>query len=125
MSNKVCQICGQEKPAEAFSKSYPKRKRKRCRDCVLEQARKRRKLKPKLNGHAPVIITDDPVFNPLPDFLQEGKPQEPDWEQRRYDLALAIFHKLSASDFHNPGIAARRAKEAATTFINLMRDQDT
>ena len=119
MSNKVCQICGQEKPAEAFSRSYPNR----CRDCVAEQARKRRKLKPKLNGeHAPVIITDDPVFNPLPDFLQEAKPQEPDWEQRRYDLALAIFHKLTASDFKNAAPAAKRAKEAATTFINVMQD---
>lgn len=119
MSNKVCQICGQEKPAEAFSKSYPNR----CRDCVAEQARKRRKLKPKLNGeHAPVIIIDDPVFNPLPDFLQEAKPQEPDWEQRRYDLALAIFYKLTASDFKNAAAAAKRAKEAATTFINVMQD---
>ena len=118
MSTKVCQICGQEKPAEAFSKSYPNR----CRDCVAAQTRKRRK-KAKLNGkEAPVIITDDPVFNPLPDFLQEGKPQEPDWEQRRYDLALAIFHKLSATNFSNAWIAAKKAKEAATTFINQMRD---
>lgn len=118
MSNKVCQICGQEKPAEAFSKSYPNR----CRDCVAAQSRKRRK-KAKLNGkQAPVIITDDPVFNPLPDFLQEAKPQEPDWEQRRYDLALAIFQKLL--DRHTPEIAARSAKETATIFINKMRDQE-
>lgn len=120
MSNKVCQICGQEKPAEAFSKSYPNR----CRDCVAAQTRKRR-IKAKLNGkQAPVIIPDDPVFNPLPDFLQEGKPQEPDWEQRRYDLALAIFHKLTASDFRNSATAAKRAKEAAAIFINLMRDKE-
>lgn len=46
MSNKVCLICGQEKPADAFSKSYPNR----CRDCVAEQTRARRQQKAKLNG---------------------------------------------------------------------------
>lgn len=121
MSNKVCQICGQEKPAEAFSKSYPNR----CRECVAEQARKRRKLKPKLNGkHAPVIITDDPVFNPLPDFLQEAKPQEPDWEQRRYDLALSIFLNNLYNERYTPGMAAKEARDAADQFIDIMQAKE-
>lgn len=121
MSNKVCQICGQEKPAEAFSKSYPNR----CRECVAEQARKRRKLKPKLKGnHAPIIITDDPVFNSLPDFLQEDKPKEPDWEQRRYDLALGIFLNYLYNERYTPADAANEARDAADQFINTMQTKE-
>lgn len=41
MTTKTCQICGQEKPAEAFSKSYPNR----CRECVAEAARDKRQAK--------------------------------------------------------------------------------
>ena len=115
MSTKTCQICGQEKPAEAFSKSYPNR----CRECVAEQTRQRRKG----NGiHATTVILDDPI---LPDFLREApRPEEDKWEDRHYKLALALFFKLLASDDSNAEIAATRAKSAADIFINIMQDND-
>lgn len=120
MSNKVCQICGQEKAADAFSKSYPNR----CRDCVAEQARARRQQKAKVNGKkAPVVITDDPIYSPLP-YISQEPPQTPDWEGRHYKIALALFFKLLASDASNAGIAARRAKDAADKFINILQDNN-
>lgn len=113
MSTKVCQICGQEKPAEAFSKSYPNR----CRECVAEQARTRQNNGKTIN----TVILDDPL---LPDFLKDAQPAEDKWEDRHYKLALALFFKLLASDASNAGIAARRAKDAADKFINIMQDND-
>ena len=53
MTTKTCQICGQEKPAEAFSKSYPNR----CRECVAEAARDKRQAK----AGAPPIIDSCPT----------------------------------------------------------------
>ena len=114
MSTKTCQICGQEKPAAAFSKSYPNR----CRECVAKQTRQRRKD----NGiQAKTVILDDPI---LPDFLREAPHPEDKWEDRHYKLALALFFKLLATDASNAEIAAARAKEAADKFINIMQDND-
>lgn len=120
MSNKVCQICGQAKPAEAFSKSYPNR----CRECVAEQARGRRQ-RAKINGkEARVIITDDPICNPLPDFIKRAKHQEPDWEQRRYDLALSIFLNCLYNEHLTPEQAAKEARDAADQFINIIKPKN-
>ncbi len=114
MTTKTCQICGQEKPAEAFSKSYPKR----CRECVAKEARAKRKNK----GDSLQIVDNSQL---LPDFLREDMdPQRDEWEDRHYKLALALFFKFLASDGSNAGIAASRAKDAADKFITIMRDNE-
>lgn len=113
MSNKVCQICGQEKPAEAFSKSYPNR----CRECVAEAARNKRQKK----ADAPLIIDNSHL---LPDFLRDDiAPQGDKWEARHYDLALSLFQRY-LEDFADPAEAAKFAKNAADKFINIMQDND-
>lgn len=114
MTTKTCQICGQEKPAEAFSKSYPNR----CRECVAEAASDKRQAK----AGAPPIIDNSHL---LPDFLRDDiAPQRNEWEERHYKLALALFFKFLASDGSNAGIAASRAKDAADKFITIMQDND-
>ena len=56
METKKCEVCGQNLPLSAFSKSY----KGRCKECVAKQTREKR------NG---IIATD--------------KPKQIDWEQRR------------------------------------------
>jgi len=58
METKKCEVCGQNLPLSAFSKSY----KGRCKECVAKQTREKR------NG---IIATD--------------KPKQIDWEQRRYE----------------------------------------
>ena len=108
MSTKVCQICGLEKPAEAFSKSYPHR----CRECVAADAREKRQ-------EGKVMITGEPQYLPIAAPAVYVKPK-PDWEARHYDLALALFHRFLDNCGSNAEEAARSAKEAADEFINIM-----
>ena len=58
METKKCEVCGQNLPLSAFSKSY----KGRCKECVAKQTREKR------NG---IIATD--------------KPKQIDCEQRRYE----------------------------------------
>lgn len=119
MSTKICQICGQEKSAEAFSKSYPHR----CRECVAGATRDRRQAA-KMNGlEGKVIITDEPRCMPIAPPTIYVKPH-PDWEARHFDLALALFHRFLDGCGSNAEEAARIAKEAADEFINIMQDKD-
>lgn len=114
MSTKICEICGQEKPAEAFSKSY----RNRCRDCVAEQTRNARQAKQTKPEPEP-----DPAA-----VIPEATA--PDWEARHYALALSLFGKFVGDNYLN-GIGsegfkemARMAKQGADEFITIMRGQE-
>lgn len=108
MSNKICVVCHQEKPAEAFSKSY----KNRCRDCVAKLARQKR-----LNKNNSQI---QPDWDNIPGDLLETQP---DWEARRYDLALSLFREsISIGGWLSAKEAAADALETATTFINTLKN---
>ena len=108
MSNKICEVCGQEKPAEAFSKSY----KNRCRQCVAELARYKR-----LHRDNSQI---QPDWDNIPGDLLETQP---DWERRRYDLALSLFREsISIGGWLSAKEAAADALETATTFINTLKN---
>ncbi len=116
METRTCKICGQEKPAEAFSKSYPKR----CRECVATEARERRKAK---TDKGLLTYEGEPQEAwLLPDFLRPAA-QEDKWEARHYELALCLFHRYF-EDYGDPAEAAKFAKDAADKFINIMQDSD-
>lgn len=115
METRTCEICGQEKPAEAFSKSYPKR----CRECVATEARERRKAK---TDKGLLTYEGEPQEAwLLPDFLRPAS-QEDKWEERRYKLAENRFIKNLETT--NPTLAAKTAKYEADMFIKIMRDPD-
>ena len=108
MNNKICEVCGQEKPAEAFSKSY----KNRCRDCVAEQARQKRQNKDTGKGQ--------PDGDDTPGTVLETQP---DWELRRYALALSLFREsISIGGWLSAKEAAADAVETATTFINAIKN---
>lgn len=110
---KKCEVCGETKPLEDFSKSY----RNRCKPCVAEMRRKNRIVsdmtrKPKdseykkarikqtgevvevrpLGFHAkcniPMFRTKD--CREVPQYALQFEP-EIDWEQRRYEIAKSIM----------------------------------
>lgn len=102
--NRKCEVCGQTKADGEFSKAYPNR----CKKCVAQKARESRAAKSVQEDMAGIIIPGT-VLDSLPD-----------WEQRRYDLALTIF--LNELSTGSAGIvAARHAREAADNFIKEMK----
>lgn len=48
---------------------------------------------------------------------------QPDWEQRRYDLALTIFLE-ALHDGEPPLLAAQQARDAADNFITTMQETE-
>lgn len=108
MSNKICEVCGQEKPAEAFSKSY----KNRCRQCVAELARYKR------------LHRDNSQIQPDWDNItSELLESQPDWEARRYSLALSLFRSnLEPCGCCDPQEAATEAVTAANIFINTIKN---
>lgn len=80
---KTCEICGQQKSSDAFSKAYTHR----CKDCVNKATRAKRLLekeeyKPKLTIPIPPI----------------------DWEQRRYEVAKSVLNGLIANANYMNGL---------------------
>lgn len=76
MTKRKCEICGQIKGQAEFSKSY----RNRCKECVAEMARESRGAAKTAAENLAKIST-----------LRLASPTQPDWEQRRYEIALALF----------------------------------
>lgn len=72
---KRCEICGEIKPIEAFSKSY----KNRCKDCVAEQARENRRA--------------EKEFNEIRKVRQSlgWDKNDIDWEQVRIQAAIAAM----------------------------------
>ena len=77
--SKRCEVCGQLKPVEDFSKSY----KNRCKKCVASMSRMRRDScsEKKAEEYRKIMETPDPIAD---NFLI-------DWEQRRYELAKSAM----------------------------------
>lgn len=108
MAKRICEICGRPTAEADFSKSY----KHRCKECVAREAREARQVK--AEG------TDDLLNIDIPGTVLDGQPN---WEQRRYDVALTIF----LNDL-NQGVtlhyAVQHAREAADLFINAIRGNE-
>lgn len=109
MAKRTCEICGRPTAEADFSKSY----KRRCKECVARGAREARQGK--AEGSDSLLDID------IPGTVLDGQPN---WEQRRYDVALTIFlNELERGQpFH---IAARNAREAADKFINEIREYES
>lgn len=144
---KKCEVCGEIKPLEDFSKSY----RNRCKPCVAEMRRKSRIVsdmtrKPKdseykkarikqtgevvevrpLGFHAkcniPMFRTKD--CREVPQYALQFEP-EIDWEQRRYEIAkdvtAAMYSKETEGKYSNPEMIADLAIRVATILTDKLK----
>lgn len=103
-----CEICGRPTAEGDFSKSY----KHRCKECVAEATRKDRATKNK-------TIKDIKDFPEVPGTILN---MQPDWEQRRYEVARDIFMNLMIVEHMSPNCAAEQAAVAANAFITALRD---
>lgn len=144
---KKCEVCGEIKPLEDFSKSY----RNRCKPCVAEMRRNSRIVsnmtrKPKdseyktariklsgevvevrpLGFHAkcniPMFRTKD--CREVPQYALQFEP-EIDWEQRRYEIAkdvtAAMYSKETEGKYSNPEMIADLAIRVATILTDKLK----
>jgi hypothetical protein len=130
MQTKKCEICGEYKPVNEFSKSYPHR----CKACVAERtrlSRKAEKTKPTIKARIKDTdeIVDVAICNKtngkevstyrLPDgrivsgdYLDFSIEKKIDWEARRFELVkTCLYGILSAPD------AELTLKELADTCV--------
>lgn len=86
MAKRTCEICGRPTDEADFSKSY----KRRCKECVAREARKARAAKTGVEGETEYIRIPGTCLD-----------DTPDWEQRRYEIALAMFaspYQLTAEE---------------------------
>ena len=81
METRKCTVCGKEKPLSEMSKSYPTR----CKECVAEHTR----------------LVRQRAKNQQEEPLTPAEPHI-DWEQRRYEIAKAIYPEVIKAT-HRPG----------------------
>ncbi len=107
-----CEICGQQKNEAEFSKSY----KHRCKECVAEAARAERAAKSKNTNE-----TLKNVLKILPEVPGTILDTQPDWEQRRYEVAKEIFFNM-IGNYQPPHLAAKQAAAAANAFIKALQE---
>lgn len=108
MAKRTCEICGRPTDDADFSKSY----KRRCKECVAREAREARAVKTATEG--------EPEYIRIPGTCLDDTP---DWEQRRYDLALTIFLE-ALHEGELPHTAAQQARDAADNFITIMQETE-
>jgi len=102
--SKRCEVCGQFKPVEDFSKSY----KNRCKKCVASMSRMRRDScsEKKAEEYRKIMETPDPIAD---NFLI-------DWEQRRYELSKAAMQGMISN-----WVEERTDKSYANNISNLCK----
>lgn len=88
MTKRTCEICGRPTAEADFSKSY----KNRCKEYVAREAREARA---QAKADEPEKIIADLE---IPGTCLDSTP---DWEHRRYEIALALFaspHNLTAEE---------------------------
>lgn len=108
MEKRKCKVCGQLKTEAEFSKSYPGQ----CKQCVARKTRENR------------AITKITQGNSLGDINIPGTvlDDQPDWEQRRYEIAKGIFTRCLA---HEDGeVRAFCARELDMIASDCVREAD-
>lgn len=101
MAKRTCEICGRLTDEADFSKSY----KHRCKECVAREARKARATKTGAEGETEYIRIPGTCLD-----------ETPDWEQRRYEIALAMF----ASPYH---LTAEEAVMNADELIEALKNE--
>lgn len=108
---KRCEICGEIKPIEAFSKSY----KNRCKDCVAEQARENRRA--------------EKEFNEIRKVRQSlgWDKNDIDWEQVRIQAAIAAMQGMySNKEFDSLSferVAQKAVKQADALIEELKKNK--
>lgn len=82
--NKVCEICGKEKPLSEFSKSY----KNRCKECVAEMTRENRRLEKEIKENLKIRQESE----------DEKVNDNIDWEQVRIQAAIAAMQGILANE---------------------------
>lgn len=108
MATKKCDTCGQTKTEEEFSKSY----RNRCKECVARFMRESRAAAKAAEESNTLIIPE------LPGTILDDKPN---WEERRYTIALDVFYHSLFTEHISPREAAATARRAADAFIDELK----
>lgn len=110
---KRCEVCGEVKPEEEFSKSY----KNRCKPCVSAMAKAKRDL-PKNAAR-------------IKEFYEEsGTNIEEslliDWEQRRFELAKSCLQaRLSTNLIYDTEELVRNCIKTADEMIKQLREHET
>lgn len=90
INSKKCEVCGKEKPADDFSKSY----KNRCKGCVASMQRLNREMKNLRNGSS---YKNDEYKKLIEDHSKNEDNLLIDWEQRRFDLVKSIVSALEVN----------------------------
>ena len=109
MAKRTCEICGRPTAEADFSKSY----KRRCKECVAREAREARQGKAE---DSDTLLDID-----IPGTVLDAQPN---WEQRRYDVALKVFF-YELDQKVTPRCAAQHARQYADWFINEMRGNES
>jgi hypothetical protein len=106
--SKRCEVCGEMKPLNDFSKSY----KNRCKKCVSDMEKSKRKIRNEAKDYNAQMMAPNRISE---SFLI-------DWEQRRYETAKDLSCAYLIAHPTTPYLEiAKACVEFADTLLNELK----